>query len=130
QIFAGEHASAAVTLRNAQQNGASENGHHRVILSERDKSVIEKNRLDARLKAIEIDQKMGELIPREAVNREIDTANQIVVAELRKSLGLELPPRLEGLSAVEIKKKLLAKLDVIFEGLPKKFENAQAITAA
>ena len=108
---------------NRQQRGVGSNGQkYEPFISERDKSIIEKNKIQARREVFELDVKMGEYIARDAVNQQIDTANGIVISELRKSLGLELPPRLEGLSAGEIKKKLLAKLDSIFERLPRQFE--------
>jgi len=100
-----QFARANLSAHNALVKTENDNG-----LSERDKSIIEKNRLDTQIKAFELDLKMGEYIPRVTANQEVLTCNTMVVREIDRAIESELPPRLEGLSALAIWQELLAKI--------------------
>jgi hypothetical protein len=64
---------------------------------------------------------MGEYIPREAAHRAVLACNALVVREFTKAFESELPPRLEGLTAVEIMKVLRKAGDKILSNLHKGF---------
>jgi hypothetical protein len=71
---------------------------------------------------------MRNYLPRDEVNRAITTANTVIRTEIDRAISVELPPRLEGLTALEIKKVLRRKFDAIFVSLPKRFANAAGST--
>lgn len=84
----------------------------------REKALIEKNQVSAQRERFKLEVEMAEYVPRLVVNRVIDTGNRIIRNELEKAFQSELPPRLEGLSSVEIRRVLLAKLRQLTETLP------------
>lgn len=88
----------------------------------RDAAFIRRQELAAERDKISIDKERRELLKRTEVNETISTANALVRRELYKAIEHDLPPRLEGMPALEIKKTLRKRLDQILHGLPKTFD--------
>jgi hypothetical protein len=86
--------------------------------NEREKALIEKNQISAKRERFKLEVEMAEYVPRMVANRVIDTGNRIVRTEMEKAFANELPPRLEGLKAVEIRRVLLARLRQLTDHLP------------
>lgn len=86
--------------------------------NERERGLIEKNRIAAAREKFKLEVEMGEYVPRISVNKTIDTGNAIVRREMEKAFGSELPPRLEGLKAGEIRRILMSRLVEIYQHLP------------
>lgn len=114
---------AAANTSAHNRKGSGSNGHF--PLSEREQSIIAKNRISSEREAFRLEKEKRNYYPIREVNQHIDTANAIVVRELRKAFEQELPPRQEGLSALEIKKLNAKRLDQIFASLPKHLKNAE-----
>lgn len=86
--------------------------------NEREKALIEKNQISAKRERFKLEVEMAEYVPRVVANRVIDTGNRIVRSEMEKAFANELPPRLEGLKAVEIRRVLLTRLRQLTDHLP------------
>lgn len=95
------------------------------IPSAREASIIRKNDIAAANATFDLETKMRENWPRKEVNRHIERANGIVAREIDRAIELELPPRLEGLSAIEIKKVLRKRFSEIYAKMPKLLENTK-----
>ena len=93
--------------------------------NEREKALTEKNKASAAREKFKLEIEMGEYIPRISANRDVDTANAIVIRELYKAMEHELPPRLEMLKAAEIRKVLVTKINQIIAYLPQQFLKAR-----
>jgi hypothetical protein len=114
--------SRFIASRATAYNRGSKNGQHPI--SEREQLIIERNRIAIEREKLKLGVLMREYVARNEVNRAIDTANAVVRREIDRAISVELPPRLEGLSALEIKKLLRRKFDAIFVSLPKGFASA------
>lgn len=99
--------------------------HHDVPMSAKDAAITRKNEVSAQREEFALSIVQREHLSRREVNQALDTANGIVRREIDKAIDQELPPRLEGMSAMEIRKTLRKKFDQIFEALPKRFLNAR-----
>ncbi len=86
--------------------------------NEREKALIEKNQISAKRERFKLEVEMAEYVPRVVANRVIDTGNRIVRTEMEKAFANELPPRLEGLKAHEIRRVLLTRLRQLTDHLP------------
>ena len=118
------YARPLISAHNAKaKREAIANGHvdADAFIGERERSIIEKNKVTAQLAAFKLDVEMGEYIPREAAHRAVLACNALVVREFTKAFESELPPRLEGLTAVEIMKVLRRAGDRILANLHKGF---------
>lgn len=98
----------------AGSNG--KNGTHHI--SPRDAAFIARQTVSSQRESFKLEKEKREYWPRKEVNQVIDTANGVVARELRKAFEQELPPRLEGMAAGEIRKTLARKLDTILKSLP------------
>jgi len=107
--------------KSAHNYGGRRNGENEFV-NERERGLIEKNRIATEQLRFDLQVRQGEYYQRVAVNRSIDTANAVTKRELYKGAEHELPPRLEGLNASEIKKALRKWLDKCFTNLPKPFQ--------
>jgi len=115
-----------IASRATAHNRGSKNGQYPI--SERGQLIIERNRIAIEREKIKLGVVMREYVARNEVNRAIATANAVVRGEIDRAISVELPPRLEGLSALEIKRILRRKFDTIFASLPKRFANAYGDT--
>ena len=106
-----------IASRATAYNRGSKNGQY--PFSEREQLIIERNRIAIEREKFKLGVAMHEYVPRDEVNRAIGTANAVVRREIDRAISVELPPRLEGLSAMEIKKVLQQKFHEIFVSLPK-----------
>jgi hypothetical protein len=86
--------------------------------NERERALIEKNQISAKREKFKLEVEMAEYVPRVVANRVIDTGNRIVRTEMEKAFANELPPRLEGLKAAEIRRVLLTRLRQLTDHLP------------
>jgi hypothetical protein len=115
-----------IASRATAHNRGSKNGQYPI--SEREQLIIERNRIAIEREKFRLGLAMREYLPRDKVNCAVDTANAVVRREIDRAISVELPPRLEGLSAMEIKKVLRRKFDAIFVSLSKRFANAYGTT--
>ena len=115
-----------IASRATAYNRGSKNGQYPI--SEREQLIIERNRIAIEREKFKLGVAKREYLPRDEVNRAIGTANAVVRREIDRAISVELPPRLEGLSALEIKRILRRKFDTIFASLPKRFANAYGDT--
>jgi hypothetical protein len=115
-----------IASRATAYNRGSKNGQYPI--SEREQLIIERNRIAIEREKFRLGLAMREYLPRDEVNCAIDTANAVVRREIDRAISVELPPRLEGLSAMEIKKVLRRKFDALFVSLSKRFANAYGTT--
>jgi hypothetical protein len=90
---------------------------------ERERALIEKKQVEIERDRFKLDAKRREYVKRTEVNEELSRCCALVRRELYKAFEHDLPPRVEGLSALEIKKHNRKRLDEILRGLPKTFEN-------
>lgn len=86
--------------------------------NEREKALIEKNQISAKRERFKLEIEMAEYVPRREANNAIEIGNRIVLNELAKSFGSELPPRLEGLTSGAIRKVLMDKLRQLRNDVP------------
>jgi len=86
--------------------------------NERERALIEKNRIATQREKFRLEVEMSEYISRQQACQQIESANAIVRRELHKALVMELPARLEMLKAAEIRKVTQAKYDEIVSHLP------------
>lgn len=115
-----------IARRVTAHNRGSKNGQYPI--SEREQLIIERTRIAIEREKFKLGVAKHEYLARHEVNRVIGTANALVRREIDRAISVELPPRLEGLSAMEIKQVLRQKLDEIFASLPKHFANAYGDT--
>jgi hypothetical protein len=118
--------SRFIASRATAHNRGSRNGQYPI--SEREQLIIQRNRIAIEREKFKLGVAKHEYLARDEVNRAIGTANAAVRREIDRAISVELPPRLEGLSAMEIKKILWQKFDAIFVSLPKRFANAYGDT--
>ncbi|MDQ2948883.1 MAG: hypothetical protein M3Y27_23560 [Acidobacteriota bacterium] len=93
--------------------------------SKREQSIIRKNEIAAERDTWKLEKEKRNWWPIEEVNRAIDAANTVVMRSLTKWLGEEAPPRQAGMSAAELKKYNIRRLNEILADLPKKLANAE-----
>jgi hypothetical protein len=89
-------------------------------------AILQRIQLQCQRLEFDLAIERGEYLPRADVINEINAANGTVMREIRRALECDLPPRLEGLCAIEIKRVLRRKFDSIFEHLHKGFAAAAA----
>ena len=99
-------------------HNADADAKYKYPFNERERALIEKNQISAKRERFKLEVEMAEYVPRVVANRVIDTGNRIVRTEMEKAFANELPPRLEGLKAVEIRRVLLARLRQLTDHLP------------
>jgi hypothetical protein len=115
-----------IASRATAHNRGSQNGQYPI--SERAQLIIERDRIAIEREKFKLGVAKQEYLARDEVNRAIGTGNAVVRREIDRAISFELPLRLEGLSAIEIKKVLRQKFDEIFVSLPKRFANAYGDT--
>jgi hypothetical protein len=74
--------------------------------NERERALIEKNKVEAERARFKLKVEVGEFLPRYDVCRDVEAAHSAVRRELTKALIHELPPRLEGLCAIEMRRPM------------------------
>jgi hypothetical protein len=84
-------------------------------------AILQRIQLQCQRLELDLAIERREFLRRTDVINEIKAANGTVMREISRALECDLPPRLEGLSAIEIKKVLRRKFDSIFEHLHKGF---------
>ena len=99
-------------------NFGSRNGEFVYTPNERERALIEKNKIATAREKFRLEVEMAAYIPRQQACQQIESANAIVRRELHKALVMELPARLEMLKAAEIRKVTQAKYDEIVSHLP------------
>jgi hypothetical protein len=104
--------------RSAHNFGGAKNGDVPYTPNERERALIEKNRIATQREKFRLEVEMAECISRQQACQQIESANAIVRRELQKALVMELPARLEMLKAAEIRKVTQAKYDEIVSHLP------------
>jgi hypothetical protein len=107
-----------IQAHRSAHNFGTRNGEVPYELNERERAIIEKNKIATQREKFKLEVEMAEYIPRVDANRQIESANYVVRRELHKALVQELPPRLEMLKAAEIRKITQAKYDEIVSHLP------------
>jgi hypothetical protein len=115
-----------IASRAVAYNRGSKNGQYPI--SDREQLIVERTCIAIEREKFRLGVAMREYLARGEVNRVIGTANAVVRREIDRAISVELPPRLEGLSAMEIKKVLRQKFDEIFVSLPKRLVNAYGDT--
>ena len=103
-------------------NFGQKNGNGSYPVNEREKALIEKKQIEIESARFKLDVERREYLRRSEVNESISKYNALVRRELYKAFEYDLPPRIEGLSAMDIKKALRKRLDEILRGLPKTFD--------
>jgi hypothetical protein len=102
-------------FKSAHNFGNGRNASDGWHASERDKAIIEKNRVATEAAIFKLQKDKGLLVPRSEVKRQADTSGELLKRELYKAAEHELPPRLEMLKASEIKKVLVGKINDILD---------------
>jgi hypothetical protein len=102
--------------RFTQSSGRNGNGV-KYEPSEREKAITAKNLADAERARFKLKVETGEYLLRERVCLDVETAHSVVRRELSKRLLHECPPRVEGLSAIEIKRVLRKVVDELSDAL-------------
>lgn len=105
-------------------NFGSRNGEFVYTPNERERALIEKNRIATQREKFRLEVEMAEYVPRVEANRQVEAGNFVVRRELHKALVIELPARLEMLKAAEIRKVTQTKYDEIVSHLPGLILNA------
>lgn len=103
-----------------KKNPAS-NGNGEYPVNERERALIDKKKIEIESAQFKLDVERGEYWKRTEVNEAVSKYNALVRRELYKAFEYDLPPRIEGMSAMDIKKALRKRLDEILRGLPKTF---------
>jgi hypothetical protein len=99
-------------------NFGSRNGEFVYTPNERERALIEKNRIATQREKFRLEVEMSEYVLRVEVNRQVEAGNYVVRRELHKALVMELTARVEMLKASEIRKVTQAKYDEIVSHLP------------
>jgi hypothetical protein len=101
-------------------------------LSEREKALIEKNKIEAARSKLKLQIETGEFLPKSDVCRDVEVVCSCVRRELTKILCHEAPPRLEMLRANELRRpmrKICEELtDQLFYRLSAYADEFQAVT--
>jgi hypothetical protein len=87
-------------------NGKRNGNHAEFEPSEREKAITAKNLIEAERARFKLKVEVGEFLPRQDVCLQVETVHSTVRRELNKKLLHEMPPRLEGLKAIEMKRPI------------------------
>ena len=111
--------------KSAHNFGSGHNGESNGYrFNEREKALIERNKIAAESARFDLQVKMGEYVRRLDVNRDRQTANAIVRRELAKMIQSTLPPKVYGLKPAEIAKVGMEELNRVLRYLPGQFAMA------
>lgn len=105
----------------------SNNGNGAYPVNEREKALIDKKHIEIERDKFKLDVERREYLKRAEINEAISKCNAVVRRELYKAFEYDLPPRVEGLSALHIKKMNRKRLDEVLRGLPKLFANSEGL---
>ena len=97
-----------INARKSAHNFGGKNGHNGVF-NEREQALMERNKIAVQAARFNLEVKMAEYLPRIKVFRDIDTSDAILIRELKKAFENELPPKLEGLKAAQIRQVMVNK---------------------
>jgi len=111
-------------FKSAHNFGTGHNGNGAFPTNEREQALIDKKKIEIERERFKLDVERREYLKRTEVNEQISTCNSLIRRELYKAFEYDLPPRVEGLSALEIKKMNRRRLDEILHALPKLFINS------
>lgn len=92
--------------------------------TEREKSIIAKNRIVAAREQFDLDVKRGNYVSRLEANRAIDTGNAIVRREMEKLMKYVMPCKVQGLSPGQVSKLGMTELNKVLRFLPGHFQAA------
>jgi hypothetical protein len=100
-------------------------------LSERERSIIDKNKVAAERTQLAIERerfelavRMGEFFPKSVVLRAFERSHAMARGEIDRVIEAELPPRLDMVPALEAKKILRKAFDQLFAGIPTAYANS------
>jgi hypothetical protein len=94
-------------------------------MNDRERALTDYKKTQAERERFKLDVEKREFLPRTEVNDVMTTFFSIINRELHKAFEHELPPRLEGVSALEIKKLCRRKLDEVLRSFPLLFKNEE-----
>jgi hypothetical protein len=92
-------------------------------LNEKEQTLIEKKKIEIEREKLKLGIETRQFVSRDEVNERITTDYAIVRRELYKAFEHDLPPRVEGMSAMEIRKSNRKRLDEILRAMPRLFSN-------
>jgi len=99
-------------------------------VSQRELALIEKSQVATERERFKLGIERREYIKRDEVNERLTTDYAIIRRELYKAFEHDLPPRIEGLSAMDIRKANRKRLDEIFRSMPRMFDNGNGSAAS
>jgi len=106
--------------KSAHNFGNGHNSEFAYKLNPREQAYADRATAAAAREKFRLEVEMAEYVPRLSANNQIEAANTVVRRELRKALEFELPPRLVGMTAAQMRVVMIDKLKEILSHLPHK----------
>jgi hypothetical protein len=113
---------AFIQAHRSAPNYASNGNGARYEPTPREKALTERAAIEAQRARFRLMVEVGEYLPRQDVCFQVETAHSTVRRELNKKLLHEMPPRLEGLKAGEMKRPLRKLIDALSDHLWNEFQ--------